>query len=340
MSELNPLPEEVVATIERSVVAEFATVTAAGVPIDTPVYCFPSDDLATLDVATGLSYPAKAERARRNPKVGMLLSGGQDGHVVLVRGRAAVRDNDLQGNATRYLSESGYDAISFGLPWSEARKAVWYWTRMIIEVTPERVMWWDSADSMDEPPKTWSRLSAAAFPTSDPAPTGRTSTAPSWQTPPWRELAEGRADGSAVPHLTVCDVDGYPVPVQVRSWELTGEGFRMEVPRGVPWTGVGPATVTFFGLETFVGDVVTEGGVSSITIERALPRHPLVQNPIEVLQPSAEIKETLLHRLEQEVRRRGQAIPTIPREQPTLTRLAKVRSTNPMDRVSRISGGA
>jgi len=339
MSGLNALPAEVEATIERCVVAEFATVSAAGVPIDTPVYCFPSDDLATLDVATGLSYPAKADRARRNPKVGMLLSGGRDGPVVLVRGRAAVRDSDLQGNAARYLSEIGYDAISFGLPWSEARKAVWYWTRVIIEVTPERVLWWDGPHSMDGPPKTWCR-SAAVFPASDPEPVGRASTAPNWETPPWRDLAQGRVDGSALPHLTVCDVDGYPLPVQVRSCELTAEGFRMEVPRGVPWTGVGPATVTFFGLETFVGDVVTEGGASSITIERALPRHPLVQSPIEVLQPSAEIKDTLLRRLEHEVSRRGQAIPTIPREQPPLTRLAKVRSINPTDRVSRISDGS
>ena len=33
----NSLPDKVVATIERCVVAEFATITATGVPIDTPM---------------------------------------------------------------------------------------------------------------------------------------------------------------------------------------------------------------------------------------------------------------------------------------------------------------
>lgn len=337
MNALNALRDEVVVTIEGSIVTEFATVSGAGVPIDTPLYCFPHDDLATIDVATGLSYPAKAERARRNSKVGMLLSGGQDGPVVLVRGRAAVRDSDLQANAVRCIAETGFDAISYGLPWSEARRAVWYWTRMIIEVTPERVMWWDSPRTMDDSPKVCSPAPDVVFPTSDPAPVGRISSAAGWRLPPWRQLAESRADGSALPHLTICDADGYPLPVQVQSCELTPDGFRMRVPRGVPWTGVGPATVTFFGLETFVGTVVTEGDICSITIDRALPLNPLMENPIEVLQPSDEVKETLLRRLEHEVSRRGQKIPTIPIEQPLPTRLAKVRATRTRESVSWIS---
>jgi hypothetical protein len=151
MSGLYDLPERILKFIESGVVAEFSTISAAGVPIDTPTYYFPSDDLTTLDLATGVPNPAKAERARRNPKVGLLMDGAPDEPVVGVRARAAVRDTDLQANCVRYIAETGFKGVSHGVGWEQARQAVTYWSRIIIENKPERVYWWDNQAAMDGP---------------------------------------------------------------------------------------------------------------------------------------------------------------------------------------------
>ena len=149
------LPDTVISLIEGAPIVEFATVSAAGVPIDTPVYVFPADNLSHLAVATGLSYPAKAERARKISRVGVLVEGSEDQPVVLIRGIAAVRDQDLQGNALRYLSETGYEGLAFGLDWSVAREAVWYFTRLIVEIAPETILWWEKPAAMNGQPHVW-----------------------------------------------------------------------------------------------------------------------------------------------------------------------------------------
>ena len=326
MNGITQLPEHVRKIIEVSAMAEFATVSAAGVPIDTPTYYFPSDDLASLDVATGIAYPAKAERARRNPKVGMLIEGGPDAPVISIRGRAAVRDSDIGANARRYLSETGFEGISYGLPWSEASKAVWYWSRIIVEVTPERIMWWDTPAAMDQPPQVWQAPADMVYPASDPAPAGKTSAAPQWKQRPWQEIAADGLKRDIGPHLTLCDDDGYPLPIRARRWELIGDRFKLEMPANLPWQPQGAkATLSFIGLETFVGDVSVEDGATWLTVERALPESPLMRNPREVLQPTPDVKAKLLSRLEEEFARRGQSIPIIPAELPQPTRLATMR---------------
>ena len=100
----------------------------------------------------------------------------------------------------------------------------------------------------------------------------------------------------------------------------------MELPRHLPWDAAGKkATLSFIGLETFVGDVAVEDGVHWLAVERALPESPLMRNPREVLQPSPEIRAKLMARLEVEVARRGQTIPNIPDQIPAPTRLAAAR---------------
>jgi hypothetical protein len=57
---MQELPPAVFSVIENSIVSEFATVSAAGVPIDTPTYCFAIDDLSAI----GVTWPVLSGESR------------------------------------------------------------------------------------------------------------------------------------------------------------------------------------------------------------------------------------------------------------------------------------
>lgn len=324
MSSLYDLPKHVVAMIESGVVAEFATMTAKGVPIDTPTYYFPADDMATIDLATGVPNPAKAERARRNPKVGLLIEGRPEEPVVVIRARAAVRDSDIQANAIRYLAETGWQGISHGITWEQARLAVTYWSRIIIENAPERIYWWDNHAALDGPPGVWNAASDTVWPTSDPAPAGKMNPS-AWVARPWQIVAEDAMKSGNAGHLSIADADGYPLPMRARTVEVTDEGFRLTMPRGLPWRIEGSASLTFAGFQTFVGEVRAAGDGVSFRVDRALPQHPSTYDTKQVLQPSEDTRAKAWARLEFEMERRGQSLPVIPDEAPERTRIARIR---------------
>lgn len=324
MSHLKDLPPHVFAMIESGVVAEFATVSAAGIPIDTPTYYFPADDMATIDLATGVPNPAKAARARRNPKVGLLIEGRLEEPVVLIRARAAVRDSDIQANAIRYLAETGWQGVSHGITWEQARLAITYWSRIIIENMPERIYWWDNHAALDSAPGVWNAPADTVWPESDPAPAGKM-TRSAWPARDWRIVAEDAVKSGNAGHISVVDADGYPVPMRVRDFTVTDEGFELSVPRGLPWSLEGPASLTFAGFQTFVGTVTRKGDSTMFLVERSLPQHPSTYDTSQVLQPSEDTRAKARARLEHEMERRGQSLPVIPEEAPERTRIARIR---------------
>lgn len=320
---IHELPADLVALIRRSTIAEYATVSAAGVPIDTPTFFFPSADLTSLDIGTGLAYPAKAERARRNPKVGMLIEGGLHDPVISIAGLAAVRDADLQANLERYMAETILSPTVHPalVPWEKTRSRMYYLTRIIVCVAPAHIRWWPNRAAMDGAPTEWRAAPGTQFPASDPAPQGKATAPPQWQQRSWQDMAE-TALGQGLPaHLTLLDDNGFPIPIRVKRYRRHADGFALSLPQAAPWQE-GKATLSFVGKEIFVGDARRHGDETVLRIERALPVLPTVDD-----QDGRKQEIPLFdQRLADELARRGQVLPVAPASPPEPTEGCTLRA--------------
>lgn len=318
MSFAKDLPADVVRLIRAGMVAEYASVTAKGIPIDTPTYYFPSEDVATLDIGTGLAYPAKAERARRNPKVGLLIEGEPDEPVVSIAGFGAVQDADIQANLNRYAAETAH-MLPPGGAWEAMRKSVFYWSRVFVAVAPSHIRWWSNRESAhSDAPNEWIAPEGTVYPQSDPKPSGKMSQPPKWPLMPWQEVSDMAMERNAPGHLTLCDAQGFPLPLRVRDIGQCEEGFTMEVPRHAPWSS-GPATLSFQGREVFIGEAEQSDGRTLLRVERAMPIFPLTTPDLTVPRPDRETRAQLTARMEEELARRGLPVPVVPEEMPEPT---------------------
>jgi hypothetical protein len=318
------LPEEVAHVLTHApIISEYASVTGRGVPINTPLVTYVGPDGRTIDLTTGLAYTAKADRARRNPRVGLLLEGTKespigsaDYPVVLLSAMAAVRDADIQANTDRYVRESmkrlGH-IMYVGVPWASVRRAVHYMARVWVQCTPVRVLWWPRGRTTDDPPLKWEAPAGPAFPQSDPEPPGR-NPATKWPPVDWRERAMLVLSQIPSPHLTVVDDQGFPLPFRTKGATLAADGFELELPTAIPWSPQGPACLTFDGMATFVGEVRAAGSGAFFAVERTLGDLPHAPGGGEIAWfVSPANRKVLMRRLSLELARRGQPIPRVRR---------------------------
>ena len=237
------LPGEIQDVFERFVTTEYVAIDPAGQPIAWPVTPYYTRGGPTIDVTTGLGYPKKANDARANPRVALLFSdpegcGIDSAPMVLVQGVATVDDANLDANRERYAREmpAKFPRAARKLPPEPLRRWLnWYFTRIYVNVRPERVFAWPDGDISAEPDLHGTHVEETRsghseepeMPHADPE-GGRIA----WQA----RLAElGPVYPTAV--LALVAPDGFPfaVRVPVRADPARGRVHILAGPTEVPW---------------------------------------------------------------------------------------------------------
>lgn len=320
-------PVELHPLFASALTCEFATLTRRQLPITHPLIPYVGENALTLDVSTALASPAKAERARLNPRVALLFSDPSgcrlpDVPVALVSGLATVRDADLQKNTDHYvqLSLAKNPAVFQGVPAWFLRRLDWYFARIWIEVTPLRILWWPGGDTQKEP-RIWHAPAEIQPPSPDPPPAHELAMATSSGSVAWRKTAVYALHKLGQPILTTVDAAGFPLPLRALNAFPSKEGVRLHMPSGTSPVIPGPACLTFhthpkvlFGQEnkSFLGYVTsTQEREVHFAVERLLPdwSYPGWRLPAAV----AFLRSGwhLAPKLKVEAARRGQAVPIV-----------------------------
>jgi Pyridoxamine 5'-phosphate oxidase len=317
-------PPELLEVFERSITCEYASLTRSGTPVTVPTT--PYVGHGTLDVSTGITYPAKAERARRNPKVALLFAdpigaGRGDSPVVLVQGHAAVRDADLQANTDRYARAAmiKLPEATKGQPKMLLRRLAFYYARMWVEITPLRIRRWPDR-TMAQEPQQWGLEPVPSLPESDPDPAGKQP--PAWKEAPlnWRETAASALRRLPLADLTVVDSDGYPLCLPVKAGELAGDDVPLGLGAGAPELSAGPACLTVHGHDehftkqenhTLVGELALGPDGPRLHVNRALASWSITGSRARIAVDFMKTGLRLRPRLKAEAARRGQPVPKV-----------------------------
>lgn len=148
--------------IDRYFTCEFTTLSRDGSPVTWPVSPRLQADGRFL-LGTSIGMPQKAFNIRRDPKVSMLFSeptgsGVANPGAVLVQGDATAEDRIVTDPSTDPDLATLMETVSRRQPagafWSTwvGRRLGWpYYIRLLIHVTPRRVLFWPTRDFSTAP---------------------------------------------------------------------------------------------------------------------------------------------------------------------------------------------
>lgn len=320
-------PTELRDLIAATSQSEFATLTKQLVPIANPLFHYYDSGDPTIDIATGLAYPAKADRVRSNPKVGLLFGPAVHAHdpiaileagapdsrnladqpVVAIAAIGAVRDADLQANTDKYVDRFLAEHPNIGpTDWDTLKTMTNYWVRIWVECTPCRVYLWPTGKLNDEAPMIWEAPPGMDFPSSDPAPAKKGTPRARWPAEPWVERAEAVLHQFPRPILTSMTEDGFPLPMPTNSARMNQEGFELDIPvHGPVRAEEGNACLSFGALATFTGHLSPGVQGTNFVVDR------LIGNLPSIFQNEGEQFDAMAKRQVAELERRGQPMPEI-----------------------------
>lgn len=157
MTVFQNIPEEVEAVFRDFLSCELSTCAMDGTPVTWPIEPLYQPEKGRFLVTTSIGLAQKAFNIRRNPNISMLFSnstgsGLSDPPAVLIQGNAQVSD-EIKVAFTGDLAEFGLVAFR-RQPAAELYSNNplmrylfdWYYMRLVISVTPRRILWWDHAD--------------------------------------------------------------------------------------------------------------------------------------------------------------------------------------------------
>ncbi len=169
-----PIPPLLESVFRNFWTCEFTTLDKAGRPITWPTLPVYRAQTGQILILTSVGLAQKVTNVRRNPRVALLFSdptgsGLSNPPAILVQGDASSPDRI-------YVKQSDYDEALAADVQTQARKLFdnqpginlyvnnrvmrylmdWYFMRLVIFVTPRRILWWENRD-FGLTPQEWER---------------------------------------------------------------------------------------------------------------------------------------------------------------------------------------
>ena len=144
--------------LSRFLCCEVSTLTPDGAPLTWPAVALYLPERGQFVLSTSIGFPVKALNLRRDPRVSLLFSdatgsGLTDPPHVLVQGHALVSDDVLTwgGDLTAHWARvnalqpmSRYFTRTPMVRWFMG----FYYQRLLIHITPDRIRWWPTTDTL------------------------------------------------------------------------------------------------------------------------------------------------------------------------------------------------